>query len=717
MADTPIQSASVSAADSDALKTLQERADGLRDSLGRLTGDVVNFKEHMKSIGASADHIKPLDSVINTVGTSLQTVSNASSGNSWFAGLKDVVGSASNMFGSFASVAKGAFGKVMDASVDMKTLVASGAVLAGAKIEQSLVNKLNDASGGMLTMQQQIMDFNKSILQTGVAFDRSFKPGEAFQKAQQSIPLVTSAFVDLQQNLNATEDDVKGLQHAFQYMAIQDSTKAIYDSTHAFAGLGMQVNVSSAAFAVAKAVGADVASVAGVMDVAYSQLGEKLNDVPNVLGQIGLAAEKSGLSFSMVSKSIVEAAMGMKMWGGTIGAVSPVFKAFSDSMVHGGVGKQGLTPELFQSFVKGIEQMHFSTRAFLGMQAPSMGGAGGALGAGLKMEAAMEDKTGKGMADITKSIIDTLGKFGGGQGIITRAEAIENPELQKSFMVQRQLLMQLVKVDEASANQMMGVLKDVDKNGINTGKGSQAAQDKLKDLMAAGKATQEATTGEVLKATINVRAATLKAGQDITNAITSMANKFGFDKLTTELGTIMKESIKAGRVDYAELLKQLEGFVTGKERKIEHSLGGVGSGPRQTTVVPSTEQPKISIGGEVGGLMQQAEGYNRAKVSAAGGWKDYIPDSVRGVLGMEPKVAPMSMATSRVLEQAPRHQETSQITNKTVVEEHVINLTVKPTVNNSDLTFALDKYMAHKVPDIVGGMHTKATSGGGSISQ
>ena len=97
------------------------------------------------------------------------------------------------------------------------------------------------------------------------------------------------------------------------------------------------------------------AEIAKIMSDAHLQLGLDLEDSALAMGHIADAARTSGIGFESTAKSIMTAAKSLKFWGGTVASVQPLFRSFSASLK--GIGREGLTPELLETFVSGLSRM------------------------------------------------------------------------------------------------------------------------------------------------------------------------------------------------------------------------------------------------------------------------------------------------------------------------------------------------------------------------
>ena len=458
------------------------------------------------------------------------------------------------------------FGTTMTASVDaMKSklgglgkVLGSAMPMAAAKMRVEFLQTMDANTGGLLTAQKETLAFQKSISQAGQSF------GQTFEKAHGNTRNFLKNWTDTVNTVKATPEEVNKVREAFKdVMPIQEQVRHLSSLKSAHSGLSSTISATNAALLVSAATGMDAGKAAQWMGQAITELGNTTEEAAQNFARISWAADKSGLGFEKVGQSIMSAADALKMWGGTVSGVAPVYKAFSDSLA--GTGRQGLTPQLLQSFVSGLQGMQFGTRALLGLQAPG-GGGKGAIGAGLQMEADLE-KGPEGMKNIAANLSQTLKNFGGGK-VVTREQALSDPALERNFMVQRQLLMQTMNLDQASANKTLAMLQSIDQNGLSAG-GDTA--DQLDTLLKSGEKTNESTQDILQKAMNESVLATQNSTKDIVNAIKGAlgGNVGGFvktlDGFITKLtgSSSTNESIKLATEGLAAAWNSAKGVLTG----------------------------------------------------------------------------------------------------------------------------------------------------------
>ena len=418
------------------------------------------------------------------------------------------------IYSGFGATMKGAVEAVTSKFKDLGNILGSAMPIAAAKMRLELLQSLDDTSGGMLTAQKDTLAFQKGILQAGQSF------GETFEGAGENISSFLQRWTDTVNTVKATPEEIRGVTEAFKnVMPIDEQTRNLSSLSRAHGNLKSTLTATNAALLISAAKGMDAGEAAQWMAKATTELGDTTEQAVTNFGKIAWAADKSGLGFNKVGASIMSAADSLKMWGGTVSGVTPLYKAFADSLA--GTGRQGLTPQLLQSFVQGLQGMQFGARALLGLQAPG-GAAKGALGAGLEMEAALEEGP-AGMKKVSENLVGMLKQFGGGK-VLTRQEAISDPAMQRNFMVQRQLLMQQMGLDQASANRTLEMLKNIDKSGLDVGGDT---QDTLNSMLQSGEKTQEATQAALTKA-MNEQALAVNNGtKEIVKAVGNLGKSFG----------------------------------------------------------------------------------------------------------------------------------------------------------------------------------------------
>ena len=460
----------------------------------------------------------------------------------------------------------------------VKLIGAAGPFYA-AKGFKSGLDSINSWSGGLADAQKTAMDFAKNIESMGVGMGKPFKDAEKDAKGY------TQAYSDTMKTTRASKEVIASVQTAFKNMI--DPAKQMDAMKTLKCGMGelkSSLNATNVAILTGAANNMDAGKAAGWMATSMTKLGASSETAALSMGKIGWAAKDSGLGFETVGDAIMQSADSLKMFGGTVNSVTPLYKSFAASLA--GTGKQGLTPELLQSFVGGLRQMSLGARALMGMQMPGMAGKG-ALGAGLEMEAAMEDKTGAGMKKITESITATLKNFGGGK-ILTREEARQTGQEQQ-FLQQRGIIQQQLGIsDVGTANKMMEALQNIDKNGMDTG-GDQV--DALKDMMNSGEKINQTNQSLQDAADNALQQATVQNGKDIVGAIEKLGERMGLGPVIAAA----KNEVVSGFPD-ADVTK-LMNRAKGKKQESKGGEDKAGAGQESKTFLGNAAALLKNLGG------------------------------------------------------------------------------------------------------------------------
>jgi hypothetical protein len=476
-----------------------------------------------------------------------------------------------------------------------KLMGASGPFMA-AKGFQYVTEKIDSLPGHILEAQTALYDFQKSIESMGVGF------GKSFDEAINGMEKYRQGYTQTMRFTKASKETMKEVQGAFKNM-IDPTTQieSLEKLGNKMTGLKGPLSVTSAAILAGAATGTDAAEVTKWMAKSMTELNTTAEDAALSLGKIGWAAKNSGLQFGVVGSAIMDSAEALKMWGGTVNSVAPLFKAFSDNLTKGGLGKQGLTKEVFDSFVQGINHMQLATRALFGMQLPGMAQKG-ALGAGLEMEAAMEDKTGEGMKKIAKSITETLKGIGGGGGkVLTREEAMRTGQ-QQQFLQQRGILQQQLGIgDTGTANKIMEGLQAIDKGGMDIG-GEQV--DMLSNLLTSGQKINEKNQTMQQQSDRLLNESIVSSGYEIEKAIASLGKelgaRFGIDveKYFKEGGETLEDVIAAADKKFDQPEKPKTEFEKRAEqlKSARQQFAGTTQQPAQAKVQQSLPTGMLTMG-------------------------------------------------------------------------------------------------------------------------
>jgi len=521
----------------------------MAELFGRLGTESVEKAQQMgDAFKRSTTQIGQMNSTMQSTKASLQSID-----------VGSLTGSFSNLQAAgeaaFRSIARSAAGASDSASKDTNKVIEGLSALAAVGAAGIRVKAFEFPILKQLTEAQNIMmPLQKTALQTGIAFGDSFNKANSHVNAFMST--VTDSIMTTQETGERVSGVMAGLGDAFGATGATTAITNLAKATNQIQGV---LNLTNVAMLAGKATGTDYGQMVGLLNQAHLELGEGIDGAALTLGRIGQAAEKSGLSYKRVADSILNSTSALKMFGGTVGSVAPLFEKFSASLAE---GRKGLAPELLQKFTSGLQAMSFEQRAFLGIQAPGGTGRGGAIGAGLEMEAALEEGP-AGMQKIMDNLTSALEKFGGGR-IVSRKEAIEDPTLQRNFMIQRQLLQNMMGLDTASANKTLDMLQEVQKTGLKTGQGQ---EEKLAELIGSGEQVAKDTTTNQAKAINNMSVAVVNAVKEVSALLKEGKAGTAVSKLMQNFDTAMENMAKRGKFDIKETKRDLLRGLTGDEVK------------------------------------------------------------------------------------------------------------------------------------------------------
>jgi hypothetical protein len=458
-----------------------------------------------------------------------------------------------------------ALGKVTDdGSSNIARMINSGIPLAMAQLQVDLTRQeykipfFEEIENGLKTAQRQIMQMTIPFAtlrdQTADVGEGGGKIGGVFLAAQQNVSGFNTFLAQSIQTTRNSQEAIIGVAQALGKTFGPRATDAVKGLDIQTNKLGVQMTQVDAALLISSATGANHSEIVRLMEEAYLDLGSELGDTISMFGGLFDAATKSGIGFERTARSIMESTKMLKFWGGTIDSITPLFNTFSQSLR--GIGRQGLTPELLRTFVSGLDRMNFSTRALLSMQMPGARGAG-LLGGGLRMEAALE-KGPEGMREVVSSLTATLKRFGGPQ-ILTREQAIESPALTRNYMIQRQLLGQMMNIsDPAQQNRMMQILQDIDKGGIAASADNMTA---VRELLQAGEQVADETVTAIDRATQILKSAIQVEGQNMREAIKGIGIETGFGDIIQDIQSMVAKAAR-GEMTPTQILGGVKEILT-----------------------------------------------------------------------------------------------------------------------------------------------------------
>jgi hypothetical protein len=442
-------------------------------------------------------------------------------------------------------------------------LLGTAAVYAASQGLKVLAKSMKDMLPGYDEMQTATMGYDKVILQSAVNMGRF---GSDTKNAYREAGDVSAEFgrqmkktsSDMQMSIGEVTADAATMakfMNSAQMMATLGNAAqgdAMSKLSTAYGENGRELTALNAALLIHNATGMETGTLMSEMETAQLQLGETVDGSVQMFGKLKEASVGSGLSMDKVGGSVIKSAGDLKLWGGTINSVLPVFNMFSKSL---GEGRKGLATEMLESFTSGIKAMSFEKRAFLGIQAGA-GQRGGALGAGLEMEAALDDKTGKGMEKYMDGLTKTLERYGGGK-VISRDEAIKDPGLQTQFILQRKLLEQMMGMDTAHANKLMEAMK-AGPDAMAAGSGG---MEQLQQMLTTGGQTIDSTVTDAKKEELAAQRGLITSTEKLTETFNGLLANAGFKGRIGGLLRAADGATTGGTATGDDLLKMVQALL------------------------------------------------------------------------------------------------------------------------------------------------------------
>ena len=238
---------------------------------------------------------------------------------------------------------------------------------------------------------------------------------------------------------------------------------------------GKSYNLMGASMLQAGYMGLESAGYMKLLGDSIMKQGLTSEDAMESIAGYSVVSRETGLSVDSVSKSMNEAANGFAMLGMSADFGRPLILGYADSLGEMGLGMENAIA-LSKTLTSTLGDLGTKyDKAFLLQQRGGLdlGAGGGALGAGIGIQAAMLKAEGDpaAQADLSSKLADslknTLASFGGGR-IVTVSEAAKNPEMQNAFYIQQQLLEKQFGMDSKSSVrtlEMLSQLEDATKRG------------------------------------------------------------------------------------------------------------------------------------------------------------------------------------------------------------------------------------------------------------
>ena len=482
-----------------------------------------------------------------------------------------------NVFDDFSKSALGAFKDVGDAALSVGNVIAknilsskdalsAAGTLAGTSFAESLkktvlTSQIKGTDLSLDRVEDSLLSLDKIATQTALNFKGNY------QVAASEAESFATAVAESIQATKATQEAVNSVSTTLgRYMDITEATRDVNDKfSKAVEGVNGHINALNAALLVSSATGQRAEEVAEFIGKAHYELGESIDQVVSSLGDIKSATEGSNVGFKTAADSIAANADALKLWGGTIQSVAPMFKTFANSLA--GIGKEGLTPELLHTFVSGMASMSMSSKALVGLNLPGNARGGvGALQSGYQFEANMGSA--EGMQKNLQAMMKTITQYTGGK-ITTLEEAGQSSEGARLYAIQQKFLTQFGISNTGSQKAISQIMKDIQSGGF---KGTQDAQDKLQEALVNGQKAADDTTTQLVKAQNDTKSAILTSGQQIVNAIKGNMAGTQLQGILSGFDTTLGQAAAQGGISLEDLKSGFKSAMSGTVPLSEEEL-------------------------------------------------------------------------------------------------------------------------------------------------
>ena len=231
-----------------------------------------------------------------------------------------------------------------------------------------------------------------------------------------------------------------------------------------------------------RGLGFQASEMTGQFQKLYTEFGQSGKSAVKSMAEVNQARKGTGVQAKLAYEQISQASQVFGIFGGKVSSAAETWRDFNmalrDSVPVGEINK------MVSTATRGITSMTLQHRAFIAQVSGAQPGSG-MLGGALKMEMAL--RTPEGMGKNMDALTQTLSQFAGGK-IITLEQAVEMPELETQFVLQRQLLGQLAGVTgNEQQNRMLEVLSSVQSGGASR----LDASKEVGDLMKGGVSLQQ----------------------------------------------------------------------------------------------------------------------------------------------------------------------------------------------------------------------------------
>jgi hypothetical protein len=357
----------------------------------------------------------------------------------------------------------------------------------------------------------------------------------------------------------------------------------------------------SAAILQAQALGLDLSTYSKLISDAMISQGKSANEAAQLLALYGEIASDTGLTVNTVSTSLNSMANGFRKMGLDANFGESFLRGFVSTLKETGIGIENAS-DLAQTFGNRLASLatNYSSSFITAMRGGLDMGSGGALGAGIQLQARLmskeEDQAQLGK-DIAEAVRDTIASFTGGE-IVTVTEAAESrdPRLEQIYYTQTQMLSSLYGISDATDSARVLELLE-----------------QMSEAQATGDTELMKSVGDNLTEALNMREQTLSNEEKLNSLATAQLAELSLQTqlITGMLSLLAKET--SGEVIKNAIITGNEGlqsFLEGYNERFEEArtkletgeaktvLGAFGMGAEQADILKILKERKEESTGE-----------------------------------------------------------------------------------------------------------------------
>ncbi len=447
-----------------------------------------------------------------------------------------------------------------------------------------LVEGVNTITDGLDKGTDVYRDFKSVVAEVGFSFGKTYEESQKFGDSLRDTINRTNLglFIDPGEVISVAKS------FADAGMQLEDLNNTIDTSIGTF-------SILETTIALANRTGIDQGSIARSITDAVMKQGISVEDATKQFASYSDIAEKTGLTVSDVKSSLENTASGFSELGLSAEFSRPFLENFVTSLEKVGLGIKnatGLSATLSRSVV-GLSQDY--AKAFLTFERGGidLGGGGGVLGAAISLEdrltTARTPEEQQALAlDLGKGMAETIASFSGGE-IVTAREAVESPELQTQFAIQKQLLTQMYGISGTQATRTLELLDE-----LRTARDPET-QRKIGDQLKESVIKQDDTLDESQKTNRNLKQILFQQtlGNDLTLkllAINREASRNTGAKARENLKALGEASSK--KQQELEMQLDLEDSLSKTKERISQTMGSGAEGfDRNELNTGATEGP------------------------------------------------------------------------------------------------------------------------------